>query len=136
MAIVELTHPSVNGGSAVRVLCDAILISGSRTLNKTPYINGGLVDVQPVTYNVPSIGLQNIHFTGQSGTLLISDIDTLYTSKVAAILNIKYGTNTDLSVSGVTDINCFVENFSTNLSTSTTKEAYQPSGNLTLVQTE
>lgn len=143
MAYVKITHPDINSGSPVYILCNNVTVSGTKKLDTTPNVNiqDGPVEVQTQSFENLNYSINGIHFTGESGTLTWLDLLTLYKSKYdgtnPAVLNVSYGTNVILSgLSASTDINVVLKSLNFPLSTADSKNAYQPIGTISFVETE
>ena len=146
MAVVTLTHPSINSGTAVTVLCDQINIGGKKNISNNSYVNGtSQAEIHTQSYENLAYQVQGIHFTGGANTLTYPMLLTLYRAKYDATaattctLNIVYGAGTTSTVVGVdgstTNIKVVMESFNFPLSVKESKNAYMPVGSINFVET-
>jgi hypothetical protein len=146
MNYVKLTHPSINSGTAVTVLCDQINIGGKKNISNNAYV-GGTVQSEIHTQAFENLGIQmqGIHFTGQTNTLTYPMLLTLYRAKYDGLadttctLNVVYGSGTQTTLVGVdgstTNIKVVMESFNFPISTKDSKGAYMPVGSINWVET-
>lgn len=149
MALVQLTHPDINSGSPVRVLCDKVTVTGSRNSQKNPNANPAnsglfeLVEVQTQSVENPSLTISGIHYTGTSGTLTWDDVIILYetpydgTASTTTTLNVTYGDSTALKLlAGTSDIKVVLDTFNLPIDARDTDKAKLPIGTLTFIETK
>lgn len=139
MANVTLTHTDINSGSATRVLCSDVVISGKRNNDSTPDVNISETPVEVQTLAIENLKyiLNDIKITNEALTLTYGDMLSLYKSQSPAVLNITYGMTTVLpSMTGSTSgINVLMIVPSTKLNVRDTKNAKIPISTLTFVET-
>ena len=149
MVTVTLTHPSINSGTAVRVLCDNVTVSGKKNNKYDPNANltGDIVEVQTQSIENPMYRVQGIHFTGASGTLTYPMFLTLYRHKYGGAaetgalapvtLNVTYGSGTALvGVDGsTTNIKVIMEDFNFPIDVKDSAGGYLPIGNANFRET-
>ncbi len=140
-ANVLLTHTAINAGSPVRVLSDAVTVSGKRNLNREPNANiFAPVEVQTQSYENFKYVVNGIRFTEETGTLTWEHVVSLYKDAYNGnnpiILNVTYGFDKTLSgLSNSTDINVVLETPTLPINVKITKDGYIPVGSLTFVET-
>jgi hypothetical protein len=151
-ATITLTHPSINGGAAVHILCDRITVSGKKTVIANPNSNSTdeLVEVQTQSVENLSYSVAGIHYTGASGTLTYGDVLILLRHKYGgaaatganaqALLTVTYGqagstTNLIGFDGSTTSIPVVLKDFNFPIDTRDSKEGYMPIGSLTFLET-
>ena len=83
MAEVTITHPDINSGNSVRILCNGVTVSGNKNVDSTPNANIGTgpVEVQTQSFENLTYNINGINYTEESGTLTWDNVLTLYKSK-------------------------------------------------------
>jgi len=133
-------------GTTYRVLCNKVTVGGQKSVDVKPYANaGGPVEGQTLAYENLTINIQGIHYTNDAGTLTWAAMMSMYKHEYDSsgtgvngpiTLNVTYGGSTQLTgLSGSADIKVLVKTFSLPLDATSSKEAYLPVGNITLVET-
>ena len=146
MATVTLKHEDINGGVAVRVLCDSITLGGIKNIVSKSNANiDGPVEVQTQSFENPVINMQGVHFvatadySGSDTILTFADVLILYKHKYngsnQVILNVTYG-NTNLTSLSGTDIPVVLKTFNLPIKIKQSKGGYLPVGTLTFVETK
>jgi len=143
MAIsVTLTNTAINSGSPVRLLCNNVLVSGTKNNVQKPNANGvAEVEVQTQSFENLKYVIQGLNITGVAGTLTFDDIKILYKQKYdgtnASVLNISYGNDISVtSLSGATDIPVVMtEGFTVPFNVKTIRNAAIQVGSITFRET-
>ncbi len=159
--IVKLTHPEINSGNPVRVMCQKVTVGGKKNVDSKPNANiDGPVEVQTLAYENLSINLTGVRFMNITTndlssttanprntiqTLTYPHLLTLYkeaydgTSGTQIVLNVSYGRNGDITdlvgLSNSANIPVVIESFSLPIDTAATKGGYLPIGNIILRET-
>lgn len=139
MALITLTHTSINSGNAVVILASSVKYTGKRNNKNDPNPNTAKADVMTVSTENPIIVLSNIYITGDADVLTFSDIKVLYklknTGSNRATLNIIYDEAEQLlGLDDEVEIPVVLDTFVLTLSAKDSKNAYLPS--LTITFTE
>lgn len=154
---VTLTHPSINGGVAVRVLCDSVRVGGKKNLVSDPNANndGTQVEVQTQSPENLTYAVRGIRFTNVANTFTYAQLLTLYRHKYdgttsgangAVILNVTYGGNdANGKLSGTqnlvgfdgatTNIRVELQDFSFPIDVTQSRNGYIPIADMTLRET-
>ncbi len=157
-ASVTLTHPSINSGVAVRILCDQVTVGGKRSNIADPNENNEGTQVQVQTQSPQNLiyTIRGVHFTNQTNTLTYAHILTLYRAKydgtilgssAAALFTVSYGgvdsagkySNTPISLVGfdgtTTSLRVVLDDFNFPVDVKDSKDGYRPIASMTLRET-
>ena len=132
-----------------RVLCDQVLVGGTKSVVSKPNANvDGPIEAQTLAYENLRLTLQGVHFPFTTADLAdttifhYSDALTMYKSKYtganAYTLIVVLGKDVDYTLAGLSStagIPVVMESFNLPLSAKASKNAYMPSGSLTLRET-
>lgn len=136
-SLLTLTHPEINGGDPVRIMCTSITVQGNKKNSSKPLVNA-MKQSEVHTQSIDNLGynLSNVHYVSGAGFLTWADVKKLYLMKYdgtnAATLKVVYGDDTVFT--GLTDeedIKVVLENFSFPINVNDSKHGYMPVGNLT-----
>jgi len=146
MTIATLTHTSINGGTPMKLVCQAIVPSIKCNNTATPADNKayGLVEVQTKSIENPKIviqGLQLRHETNSFNETNLIDLAKLsYSGSNAAILNVTYGkqssTNNLVLLGGTANIKVVFESSTIPIDVRLSDGGYIPVINMTLMETK
>jgi hypothetical protein len=138
--IVTLTQTSINSGSAIRVLCDAVRVGWKNNVIVEPSANGtAVVEAQTQGFENPTYVLSGVHFTsiGLTYAQLLSLAKIKYTGSNPITLSVTYGNGTSLvgSDGTSTSIKVAIKDFSFPIDVTDSKNGVMPIGSITLVET-
>ena len=126
-----------------RVLCDEVNYSGSKNTDARPSTSSmEPVHVHTQSIENPKIALRNIKYTGEPGTLTITDVLKLskkrYDNTNPTTLLVKYGDGIILPnfMEETTGIKCILEPWTIRLSAKDVRDAKVPDGTLTFTETK
>ena len=133
-----------------RVLCDQVVVGGTKKTNSKPNANiDGPVEVQTLAFENLKISLQGVHFPtttadlADTTTLGYSDLLTMYKSKYTGsnsyLLVVTFGKDVAYTLEGLDStagIPVVVENFSLPIDAKASKNAYMPTGSISLRETD
>jgi hypothetical protein len=145
-ALIQLTHPDINGNSPVRVYCDTVVIGGKKNLIDEPYANGtSQVEIQTQTFENLTYNFSNVHMVNTShmaitsSSLTYGQLLALYRAKYSGSNPILLNITTTTSIAGVdgstTNIKTVLKDFTMPLSAIESKNAYMPVFSFSLVET-
>lgn len=145
--LVTITHSSLTPNTKV-IQCQSITVGGQRTIDPQPWANAdGPTEVHVNAFENQRIAVGQIFFDSSSQETrpeLLTETDVLnlvklfYDGTNAPVLNVKYGHDGEKSVLSLAmspDIPVIVENYSIPIDVRDSKNAYIPTGNLSLVET-
>jgi len=141
-AKVTITQASINSGNPITIYCDAVQVSGKRTVEAKPYANiGGPVEAQTLAFENPRYALRGIRFSPDLTTLTYEQVISLYKLKYngtnAPVLSVTYGNRTLKGVNGTsTNIKVILESFDYPVDARDSRDGYLPTGSLVFIETK
>jgi hypothetical protein len=139
---VTLTHPNINGGSPVRLLCNDVRIAGKKNVNAQPSVNVTQISrALTQSFENPVYTINPVYITNDSNTFTYEDCLVLYKMRYdntnAAILNVRFGNNRFLVSADTqsTNIKVLLEDYTYNINARDSKDGYRPKLDLKLVET-
>jgi len=158
-AIVKISHPDINSGNPVRIMCNNVSVSGKKNNIVKPNANLGVFaevqtqSVENLKYTISGIDFvpYTVSLTDENNVAInpftYNHMITLYKVKFAGLddatypqakLNVIYGNAINLvagSDLSTTDIPVVLETPGFNISAQNTDKGYMPNGSITFVET-